>query len=95
MKNDVWDIMLRPEGKLMVTSKRIYKIKHAANGSIDTHKARFLARAFSQKEVEDYDEIYYFPYFFIGMEFTSNGCKDCFPQWCNLGKGVYRANSRF
>jgi hypothetical protein len=29
MKNDVWDIVPRPEGKSVVTSKWIYKIKHA------------------------------------------------------------------
>ena len=34
MKNDVWDVVLRPEGKFMVTSKWIYKIKHAAYVSI-------------------------------------------------------------
>jgi hypothetical protein len=34
MKNDVWEIVLRPEGKSVVTSKWIYKIKHATDGSI-------------------------------------------------------------
>ena len=34
MKNDVWDVVLRPEGKFVVTSKWIYKIKHATDGSI-------------------------------------------------------------
>jgi hypothetical protein len=29
MKNDVWDIVPRPEGKSVVTSKWIYKIKHS------------------------------------------------------------------
>jgi hypothetical protein len=28
LKNDVWDIVPRPEGKSVVTSKWIYKIKH-------------------------------------------------------------------
>jgi hypothetical protein len=28
MNNDVWDIVLRPQGKFAVTSKSIYKIKH-------------------------------------------------------------------
>jgi hypothetical protein len=28
MKNDVWDIVLRQEGKFVVTSKWIYKIQH-------------------------------------------------------------------
>ena len=34
MKNYVWDVVPRPEGKSVVTSKWIYKIKHAADGSI-------------------------------------------------------------
>jgi hypothetical protein len=49
MKNDVWEIVMRPEGKSMVTSKWIYKIKNAIDGSIDEYKVRFLARGFSQK----------------------------------------------
>jgi hypothetical protein len=47
MKNDVWDIVLRSEGKFVVTSKWIYKIKHAADGSVEKYKARFVARGFS------------------------------------------------
>ena len=34
MKNDVWEIVLRPKKDFVVTSKWIYKIKHVANGSI-------------------------------------------------------------
>ena len=47
MKNDVWDVVPRPEGNLVVTSKWIYKIKHAADGTIEKYKARFVARGFS------------------------------------------------
>ena len=43
MKNDVWDVVPRPEGKSIVTSKWIYKIKHAADGSIEKYKAIFVA----------------------------------------------------
>ena len=49
MKNDVWDVVPRLEGKYVVTSKWTYKIKHVANGSIEKYKARFVARGFSQK----------------------------------------------
>ena len=35
MKNDVWDVVTRPEGKFVVTSKWIYKIKNVAHGSIE------------------------------------------------------------
>jgi hypothetical protein len=44
MKNDVWEVVQRPKGKSIVTSKWIYKIKHAVDGSIDKYKARFVAR---------------------------------------------------
>jgi hypothetical protein len=47
MKNDVWEAIPRPEGKSVVTSKWIYKINHAADGSIKNYKARFVARGFS------------------------------------------------
>ena len=58
MKNDVWDVVSRLEGNSVVTSKWIYKIKHAADGSIDKYKARFMAHGFSQKEGIDYEETF-------------------------------------
>ena len=50
MKNDVWDIVLNPEGKSIVSSKWIFKIKHAADGSIKKYKEIFVAKSFFQKE---------------------------------------------
>jgi hypothetical protein len=58
MKNDVWEVVPRPKGKSVVSSKWIYKIKHAADGSIETYKARFVASGFSQKEGINYDETF-------------------------------------
>ena len=58
MKNDVWDVVPRPKGKSVVTSKWIYKIKHAADGSVEKYKARFVTRGFSQKEGIDYEETF-------------------------------------
>ena len=58
MKNDVWDVFPRPEGKLVVTSKWSYKIKHVADSSIEKYKERFVARGFSQKEGIDYEETF-------------------------------------
>ena len=42
----------------MVSSKWIYKIKHAVDGSIEKYKARFVATGFSQKEGNDYEETF-------------------------------------
>eukprot|EP01018_Ginkgo_biloba_P024033 Gb_18988 [translate_table: standard] len=58
MKNDVWEVVLRPEGKSVVTSRWLYKIKHAANGSIEKFKARFVSRGFSQIEGVDYEDTF-------------------------------------
>jgi hypothetical protein len=58
MKNDVWEVVPRPEGKSVVTSKWLYKLKHVADGSIEKYKARFMAWGFSQVEGVDYDETF-------------------------------------
>ena len=58
MKNDVWDVVPRPEGKSVVTSKWIDKIKHVVDGSIEKYKARFVACGFSQKEGINYEETF-------------------------------------
>ena len=58
LKNDVWDIVPRPKRKYVATSKWIFKIKHAADESIEKYKVRFVARCFSQREGVDYDETF-------------------------------------
>ena len=58
MKNDVWDIVPKPKGKSIVSSKWIYKIKHAVDGSIEKYKERFVAIGFSLKEGMDYEETF-------------------------------------
>jgi hypothetical protein len=47
-----------PKEKSIVTSKWVYKIKHATDESMDKYKTRFVARGFSKKEGEDYDETF-------------------------------------
>ena len=49
MKNDVWEVVPKPEGKSIVTSIWLYKFKHATNSIIEKYKARFVACGFSQK----------------------------------------------
>jgi hypothetical protein len=48
----------RPKDKSMVSSKWIYKIKHAGDGSVEKFKERFVAKGFSQKEGIDCDETF-------------------------------------
>jgi hypothetical protein len=54
----VWEVVTRLEGKLVVTSKWLYKIKYVADGSIGKHKARFVAKGFSQFEGIDYEKTF-------------------------------------
>ena len=49
MKNGVWEAVPRPKGKSVVTSKWLYKIKHAVDGIIKKHKAHFVARVGSHR----------------------------------------------
>jgi hypothetical protein len=58
IKNNVWDIVPRPKDKPVVSSKWIYKIKHAADGSVEKFKEIFLFRGFTQKEGIDYEETF-------------------------------------
>jgi hypothetical protein len=58
IKNNVWDIVPRPKDKSVVSSKWIYKIKHATDGSVEKFKEIFVARGFTQKEGIDYEETF-------------------------------------
>ena len=50
--------MPRPQGKKVVGSRWIYKVKHVADGSVEKYKACFVAKGFSQKEGIDYEETF-------------------------------------
>ena len=58
MKNDVSDIVPRPERKSFLTSRWLYKINHVADGSVEKYKSRFVSRGFSKKESIDYEDTF-------------------------------------
>eukprot|EP00253_Pinus_taeda_P026253 PITA_26253 len=58
IQNSVWDVVPIPQGKLVVSSKWLYKVKEAADGSVGKHKARFVSRCFSQVKGIDYDDTF-------------------------------------
>jgi hypothetical protein len=53
MKNDVWEIIPNPMEKSVTDFRWLFKIKHAANGSIRNYKAKFVAKGFSLREGVD------------------------------------------
>ena len=58
VRNSAWEIVPRPEGKSLVGSRWIYKVKQAADESVEKYKARFVAPGFSQIEGIDYEETF-------------------------------------
>ena len=52
--------MLRPQVKKVAGSRCIYKVKHAADGSMEKYKACFVAKGFLQKEGIDYEATFAF-----------------------------------
>jgi hypothetical protein len=47
VKDSAWEILPRSVDKSMVGSRWIYKVKKAADGSVEKYKVRFVAWVFS------------------------------------------------
>ena len=52
--HSVWELADLPAGRSLLTCKSVFKTD--GDGKLDTYKARLVARGFSQKYGEDYDE---------------------------------------
>ena len=58
VENKVFEEVPLPAGKRCISSKWIFKVKINTKGEVTRHKARFVARGFSQREGIDYTEIF-------------------------------------
>ena len=56
--NGAWELVPPPEGKNIVGSKWVLKVKRDANGNLDRFKARLVAQGYSQTRGVDYDEVF-------------------------------------
>ena len=58
IENDTWELVTLPEGKNIVGSKWVFKVKRDANGTVERFKARLVAQGYSQAEGVDYHEVF-------------------------------------
>ena len=56
--NGMFEQVDRPQGKKVVKSKWVLRVKTNEKGGIDKYKARVVAKGFSQVEGVDYDQTF-------------------------------------
>jgi hypothetical protein len=56
--NNTWELVPRPVGSNVVTSKWIFKHKFNSDGTLEWYKARWVLRGFTQRPGIDYDETF-------------------------------------
>jgi hypothetical protein len=58
ISNGTWELVLRPQGSNVVTSKWVFAHKLRADGTLDRYKVRLVLRGFTQCPGVDYDETF-------------------------------------
>ena len=57
-KNQTWELVDVPRDKYVVSVKQIYKTKQDADGNMQKHKARMVARGFTQQPDTDFNKTF-------------------------------------
>ncbi|KAK2363075.1 hypothetical protein QL285_088089 [Trifolium repens] len=57
-RNEVWDLVPRPEGVNIIGTKWVYRNKFDESGVVTRNKARLVAQGYSQIEGVDFDETF-------------------------------------
>ena len=58
VRNDVWELVPRPEGVNMIGTKSIFKNKSDERGTVIRNKSRLVAQWYTQEEGVDFDETF-------------------------------------
>ena len=57
-RNEVWELVLRPNDQSVIGTKWVYRNKMDENGIIIRNKARLVAQGYNQQEGIDYEETF-------------------------------------
>ena len=57
-KNKTWEIVERPKRKNIVDCKWIFTLKYKADGSLERHKTKLVAKGYTQNYGVDYQETF-------------------------------------
>lgn len=58
VKNKTWEVVDRPTGRKVIKCTWVFKVKQDAQGHLERYKARLCACGYSQREGEDFIEIF-------------------------------------
>ncbi|UYV73756.1 hypothetical protein LAZ67_11000764 [Cordylochernes scorpioides] len=58
IENKTWELVDPPKGQNVIGSKWVLKKRYSSDGSLERHKARLVARGFSQQYGIDYEETF-------------------------------------
>ena len=58
VRNDVWELVLRPKGVNVIGIKWIFKNKSDEHGTVIRNKSRLVAQGYTQVERVDFDETF-------------------------------------
>ena len=57
-RSEVWDLVPKPEGMNVISTKWIFKNKSDEHGTVTRNKARLVAQGYTQVEGLDFDETF-------------------------------------
>ena len=58
MENETWKLVKLPTGRKPIGCKWIFKTKRTSEGKVEHYQARLVAKGYTQKPGEDYDETF-------------------------------------